>query len=232
MDRTVEEIIAESKRNEVGEFEKLQASVGEICDAWRGYIDISGEWKTAADEAFGIDFHESRRDLFTGRAASLSVLTTKILMRAGEMPKLLSSGAIESMVVNWRYMSEAKNIAMEIYLDIESSKGFLWLHHGMIDEAKAGGAGDDSEKFAELSNQILADAGFGDKKRHLTAVDRCQRVWHLRTFPQSFTKRERAYMAEAEKELIRVANGFAHPTLVTRERIKDTIHPVDVLGHH
>ena len=235
--RTVEEMIAESKKKESRELENLQASVGEICDAWRAYIDISGEWKTAADEAFKIDIQETRRDLFTARAVSLSILTNKILTRAGEMPKLLSSGAIDSMVVNWRYISETKTIAMMVDLDILGPAGFLWLHHGMIDQAKAGGAGDDSKEFAGQSKKLLSDAGFKydkdakdpwavgiDAKKHSNAVDRSQYVWNRRKFPTQFTKRDRSNLAEAEQELIRVANGFAHPTLVPRERIKDTIH--------
>ena len=109
----------------------MQASVGEICDAWRGYIDISGEWKTAADEALGIDFHESRIDLFTARAASLSVLTTKILTRAGEMPKLLSSGAIESMVVNT--VEQAKAVLQQFLASAPSR------HSGLLVRSRAWG---------------------------------------------------------------------------------------------
>ena len=237
MNRTVEDVIAESKRKAVRELKDLQVSVGEICDAWRAYIDISGEWKNAADKAFNIDLNESRRNLFTARAASLSVLTTRILTRAGEMPKLLSSGAIESMVVNWRYISETKNIAMMIDMDVLGPSGFLWLHHGMIDQAKANGAGGDSRKFAELSKELLAKAGFQydrnakdpwavglDEKKYSNAVDRNRYVWGRRNFPKEFTKRDRSFMAEAEQELIKVANGFTHPSLVPHERIKGTIH--------
>ncbi len=237
MEKTVDEMIAEFTQQESKELAELQASVGDVSDAWRAYIAISGEWKSAADKAFSIDFHESSRDLFTARAASLSILTNKILTRAREMPKLLSSGAVESMVVNWRYISETKNVAMMIDMDILGPSGFLWLHHGMVDQAKARGAGDDSRKFAEQSKQLLSDAGFKynkdnrdpwavglDDKKYSNAVARSDYVWGRRNFPERFTEQDRLYMANAEQELIRVANGFAHPTLVPRERIKDTIH--------
>ena len=235
--RTVEQIIATTKQKESKDLAKAQAVIGDICDAWRGFIEISTEWKIAFDKAFNVDINDTRENLFTARAVSLSVLTTRILARAREMPKLLSAGAIESMVVNWRYISETKIIAMMIDMDVFGPAGFLWLHRGMIDQAKVGGPGDDSRKFAKQSKQILEEAGFEydkdakdpwskgiDKGQYKDAVARSQYVWRLRKFPAQFTKGERSYLAEAEQQLIRVSNSFAQPSLVPQEKVKDSLH--------
>ena len=55
MYRTVEEIISTAKQQEVDDRAKMEDVVGDLCDALRGFIDVSVEWKTAVDKALNID---------------------------------------------------------------------------------------------------------------------------------------------------------------------------------
>ena len=173
--------------------------------------------------------------LFTARAVSLGILTNKILMAAWEVPKGLLSGAVASTMTNWRYITETKNIAMMIDMDIDGKKGFLWLHHKMIEHAGAE-AGDGTGVFADQAKQILEEAGFkykrADKepwakevngKKYGTSVERSGYVWHHRKFPPELSKSQRSNLAEAEQELLRLSNKFAHPTLASPEMIKDKV---------
>ena len=125
MHRTVEEVIAASKQKESKELAEMERVAGDFCDALRGFVDISIEWKMETDAAVGINFDDVRTDLFTARAVSLSVLTARALERARETPKALMAGALMSVVGVWRYVSETKNIAMAIDVDLEGPTGFL-----------------------------------------------------------------------------------------------------------
>ena len=239
MHKTIEEIIAESKQKESEELVKLEEAIGDFCDAYRCFIDVSGEWKTATDMSVNIKYDDARTDLFTARAVSLSVLTARILERAREMPKVLMSGALMSTVGVWRYISETKNIAMAIDLDLVGPTGFLWLNHGMIDQAKVEGAEEESPKFAEQAKQILAEAGLPydkeksdlwkkgvDGKKYVTAVDRSRYVWRMRKFPAEFGLEDRSSMAEAEQQMIRLSNSLVHPTMTPQDKIKGSLHPM------
>ena len=163
---------------------------------------------------------------------SLSLLTKKILDAAFEVPKTFLSGALTATLVNWRYMVEARNIAMMIDLDVVGPTGFLWLHHGMIEMAKIGAAEKDSKKFAEQAKEILASAGFEydprardpwsvgiDGKRYSNSIDRSKYIWQHRKFPSDFTEKERSYFAAAEHQMIRESGNLLHPTLTPRDVI-------------
>ena len=239
MHRTVEEAIAASKKKESKELAGMEAAAGDFCDALRGLVDISMEWKAATDAVVNINLDDARIDLFTARAVSLSVLTARILERAREMPKALMSGALMSTVSVWRYISETKNIAMAIDVDLEGPTGFLWLNHGMIDQAKVDGAGEESPKFAEQAKQILAEAKLPydrgkrdpwkegiDGKKYTTAVDRSQYVWRMRKFPARFGPEERSYLANAEQRMIKLANSLIHPTMTPQDKLKGSLHPM------
>lgn len=239
MHKTVEEIIAESRQKESEELARLEEAIGFFYDALRGFIDISVEWKIATDAVAHIDFDDVRTDLFTARAVSLSVLTARILERAREMPKALMSGGVMSAVGVWRYVSEAKNIAMAIDLDELGPTGFQWLNHSIIDQAKVDVAKENSARFAEQAKQILAEAGFPydkdnqapwnegiDEKKYKNAVARSGYVWKMRNFPPEVTKEDRAYLTEGEQEMIRLANSFAHPSLTPGEKLKDCLRPM------
>ena len=232
MYRTVEEIIASSKMKESDELADLQALSGDLCDALRGFINISAEWKKAADKAFNINYENARISPFTARAVSLSLLTTKILDAAFEVPKTFRSGALAATLVNWRYMVETRNVAMMVDLDVVGPTGFLWLHHRMIEMAKIGAAGKDSKKFAEQPKEILASAGFEcdprardpwsvgiDGKRYSNSVDRSKYIWQHRKFPSDFTEKDRFYFAAAEQQMIRESGNLLHPTLTPRDVI-------------
>ena len=236
MYRTVEEIISTAKQQEVDERAKMEDVAGDLCDALRGFIDVSVEWKTAVDRALNIDPGRAQRSLFVARAMSLSLLTTRILTTAYEIPRALMSGAFTSTVVNWRYVAEAKNIALMIDLDVVGPMGFLWVHYGMIEQAKVNGAGDDSRVFAHQAKQILADAGFQydgkardpwaiiDGKKYANSISRSEYVWRHRKFPPEASSRIRSELAAAEQRMIRASNMFAHPTVTPREILEDKLY--------
>ena len=232
MYRTVEEIISSSKNTEFDDLITLQAENGFLCDALRGFINISAEWKVAADKAFKIEFANSRISPFTARAVTLSLLTTKVLDAAFEVPKTFLSGALAATLVNWRYMVETRNVALMIDLDVLGATGFLWLHYGMIEMAKIGAAGKDSKKFIEEAKEILLAGGFVydskakdpwsvgiDGKKYSNSVDRSKYIWKHRQFPSDVTEKDRAYFAAAEQQMIRETGNLIHPTLTPREVI-------------
>ena len=232
MYRTIEEIIASSKDKESDEIAVLQAHNGDLCDALRGFIDISAEWKVAADKAFSIDFDNARMSPFTARALTLSLLTTKILDAAYEVPKTFLSGALAATLVNWRYMVETRNIALMIDLDVLGTTGFHWLHHGMIEMARVGAAGKDSRKFFEQAKEILFTGGFAydarakdpwsigiDGKKYSNSVDRSKYIWEQRKFPLEVTEKDRVYFAAAEQQMLRETGNLLHPSLTPREVI-------------
>ena len=236
MYRTVEEIMAAAKQEEIEELAKSEAAIGGVCDALRGFVDISTEWKRSVDEAFSITIDDVQSDLFTARAVSLSILTNKILMAAWEIPKTLLSGAVASTVTNWRYVTETKNIAMLIDMDLQGTKGFQWLHHKVIERAGIGTAEDGTSSFADQAKQFLEEAGFkydrndkdpwakeanGTKNRN--SVERSGHVWHHRKFPPQMSISQRSNLAEAEQELLKLANKFAHPTLISPDMIQEKV---------
>ena len=236
MYRSVEEIIAASKQEEIRELAKSEAAIGDVCDALRGLVDISIEWKRAADEAFSIKIDDVQSDLFAARAVSLGILTNKILMAAWELPKALLSGCVASIMFNWRYMTETRNIAMMIDMDIEGQTGFVWLHHKLIERAGVGSAEDGTGGFADQAKQILEEAGFKyDKndvdpwtretngRKNRNSVQQSGFVWRHRKFPSEMSSDLRSSLAENEQDLLRLANKFAHPTLVSPDMIQQKV---------
>ena len=236
MYRTIEEIMAAAKQEEIEERAKTEASVGGVCDALRGFVDISMEWKRAADEALKIKIEDVRDDPFTARAVSLSILTKNILLSAWEMPKALLSGAAISTAASWRYITETKNIAMLIDLDVDGTAGFQWLHHKVIEQDKGSRPGDDFWGFAEQAKEFLNNAGLGyqkderdpwsvgvEGKKYGNSVDRSGYVWNNRKFPPEVSEQFRSSMFQAEQSMIRIANGLAHPTLMPPEKLKNKV---------
>ena len=236
MYRTVEEIMAAAKQKEIAEFAKSEAAIGDVCDTLRGFVDISMEWKRAVDEAFNIKIDDVQSDWFTARAVSLSILTNKILMAAWELPKVLLSGAVASTMFNWRYITETKNIAMMIDMDIEGEKGFLWLHHKLIERAGVASVEDGTSSFADQAKQFLDEAGFkydkndadpwtkeANGRKNRNSVQQSGFVWHYRKFPSEMSNSQRSNLAEAEQELLRLANKFAHPTLASPDMIQQKV---------
>ena len=236
MYRSVAEIIAASKEEEIKESAKSEEAIGGVCDAFRGFIDISIEWKRAADEAFGIRIEDVQRDLFAARAVSLGILTNKILLAAWELPKALLSGCVGSTMFNWRYITETKNLAMMIDMDIEGTKGFLWLHHKIIERAGVESLEDGMSGFADQAKQILKEAGFkydkndtdpwtretnGRKSRN--SVQQSGFVWNHRKFPPEMLDSLRSSLAEDEQVLLKLANKFAHPTLVSPDMVQQKV---------
>ena len=216
----------------------MEDAIGDVCDALRGFIDISMEWKTQVDDVFNLDPSRARTSHFAARTISLSLLTNKILQAACEIPRVLMSGALTSTVIDWRCVVEAKNIALMIDLDVMGPMGFLWLHYGLIEQSKVGGAGEDSRLLADQAKRILRDAGFeydgrtrdpwakiGDK-RFSNSMERSEYVWRHRKFPSQVSAQMRIEMATAEQNMIRASNMFAHPTLAPQEVFRDKLRPM------
>ena len=121
---------------------------------------------------------------------------------------------------------------------VEGPMGFLWLHYGMIGQAKVDGAGDDSMRFAAQAKRILADAGhpYDSKARepwsqingqpYPNSIARSDYVWRNREFPPEASQPIRAELAAAEQRMIRASNMFSHPTLTPREILKGKLHPM------
>ena len=235
--RTPKEIIAFHKEKEAQELSQLESMIGDFCGALRGFIEISGEWKTAADEAFNINIENCRDDHFTARAVSLSLLTTKILTAARDVPRVLLSGAIAPALVTWRYVAESKNIAMLIDLDVDGTAGFLWLHHSTIEQAKVDPTLPESIAVARQARGFLEEVGSPysskvkepwaigiDGKTHSNSVDRSKYIWKYRKYPSDCSDELRCSLAEAEQKRIRASNALAHPTLTPRDIIEDIVH--------
>ena len=210
MYRSVEEIIAAARQSEIDDRAKMDEVAGDICDALRGFIDMSIEWKTEADKAFNIEPERAQKSKFVARAVSLSLLASKILTTAFEIPRSLMSGSLTSTVVNWRQVAEAKNIALMIDLDVVGPMGFLWLHYSMIEQAKVSLLGTESQRVAAQGKQILQKAGHEydsssrdpwaiiDGKRYRNSIARSEFVWHHRKFPPEASLQLRRQMADAE----------------------------------
>ena len=240
MYKSVEEIIAEAKQREADDRVDMEKSIGEVCDAIQGFINVSIKWKAEVDRVFRFEPSRERMSEFMARAMSLSVLTNRILETAQDIPRTLMAGALSSTVMSWRYVAETKNIALMIDLDVEGPMGFLWLHHGMIGQAKVDGAGDDSTRFAAQAKRILADAGYpyDSKARepwsqikgqpYPNSIVRSDYVWRNRKFPPEASRPMRAELAAAEQRMIRASNMFSHPTLTPREILKGKLHPMMV----
>ena len=236
MGKAVEEIIASAKLRAVDDRIKMEDTVGEFCDALLGFIDVSIQWKIEVDDVLNLDANWARVSPFAARAISLSLLTTKILDTAYEIPKSLMSGAFTSTVVNWRYVVETKNIALMIDLDIVGPMGFLWLNYNMIDQAKVRGAGKDSELIALQAKRILCEAGFGydgnskepwakiDERRYSNSISRSKYVWSHREFPPEVSEQLRTELAASEESMIRASNKLAHPTLASPRVFGDNLH--------
>lgn len=226
MNQNIDEIIAASKAKEAELRKSTEEILGPYCDALRGFIDSASEWKAAADQAFDLDLEQCRTDLFVARAVSLNILTNRALETAHEIARLLQAGAGTPAMVSWRALSEAKNTAMLIDLDVEGPAGFLWLHHGVIEQARMMEDDDAGESFADQAKQVLADAGLGydrsqrdpwakgvDGNLHANAVDRCMYVWRHRKYPPELDQDTRSKMEAAEVKMIRQSNALAHPTM-------------------
>ena len=109
----------------------------------------------------------------------------------------------------------------------------------MIDQAKVDGAGEESPKFAEQAKRILAEAELPynrekndpwkegiDGKKYTTAVDRSRYVWSMRKFPAELGVEDRSYLADAEQQMIRLANSLIHPTMTPQDKLKGSLHPM------
>ena len=171
MYRSVEEIIAAAKQREVDHRARMEDVAGNVCNALRGFINVSIEWKTEADRAFDIDPYKARKSPFVARALSLNVLTSRILTTAFEIPRLLMSDALISTAVNWRHITEAKNIALMIDLDVVGTMGFLWLHYNMIEQAKVSVPGSGSQRVEAQGKQTLEEMGFEYNSRSKDPLD-------------------------------------------------------------
>ena len=226
MNQNINRIIASSKAKEAELRETTEAVMGPYCDALRGFIDSASEWKTAADQAFDIDFEQCRTDPFIARVVSLNILTSRMLETAHDIARLLQVGAGTPAMVSWRALSEAKNTALLIDLNVEGPAGFIWLHHGMIEYSRMMEDDDAGVSFADQAKQVLADAGFDydrnqrdlwakgvDGILHTNAVDRCRYVWSYRKFPPEVDQETRSALEEAEVKMIRQSNALAHPTM-------------------
>ena len=226
MNQSINQIIASSRAKEAELREETEAVMGSYCDALRGFIDSAGEWKTAADQAFDIDFNQCRTDPFAARAVSLNILTNRALETAHDIARLLQVGACTPAMVSWRALSEAKNTALLIDLDAEGPAGFIWLHHAIIEQARMMEDDDPGASFADQAKQVLAEAGFEydrsqrnpwakgvDGNLHVNAVDRCRYVWSYRKFPPEVGQDTRSKLEDAEEKMIRQSNALAHPTM-------------------
>ena len=226
MDSTVEEIISAAKAEHTQQQREIEAIFGKCCDDLRGFIETARGWKNIADEAFSIDIEASSTHLFTARSLSLSILTSKILETALDIAGLLQTGMAIPAMVSWRIMSEAKNTALLIDLDIRGQAGFLWLHHGVIEQAKMMRNDQTTLNAIEQGKRILARAGFAydskkrdpwalgiDGKIHSNAVDRCRYVWTHRKFPLGVDQNTLSLLESAEIEMIKQSNAVAHATL-------------------
>ena len=227
--------MAAAKQREVDDHARMEDVAGNVFDALRGFINVSIEWKTEADRAFGIDPDRARKSPFVARALSLSVLTSGILKTAFEIPRSLMAGALTSTAVNWRHVTEAKNIALMIDLDVFGPMGFLWLNYNMIEQAKVSVPGSGSQRVAAQGKQILEEAGFEydsrsdpwaiiDGKRYANSIDRSEYVWRHRKFPPEASQQLRREMADAEQLLIRASNMMAHPTLLPQDILQDKLY--------
>ena len=249
MYRTVDEIIASSKGKEIQELAGIESLVGGFCDAMAAFIEIAAEWKTAFDAAVNIDVNTVRNDFFAARAVSLSLLATKALTAARDIPRCLLGGAMIPTIVTWRYVVEAKNIALLIDLDLDGKAGFLWLHYNAIEQAKVAPDFSEQKTFPDLAKRVLADAGFPydskandpwaigiDGNRHTNAIDRSKYIWKYRKFPLEVSDDMRSFLGEAEQKMIRASNALAHPTLTPLETMKGYIFPmmvttaIDIMG--
>ena len=105
MNQNINQIIASSRAKEAEIQEETEAVMGPYCDALRGFIDSAGEWKTAADQAFDIDFKQCRTDPFAARSVSLNILTNRVLETAHDIARLLKAGAGAPAMVSWRTLS-------------------------------------------------------------------------------------------------------------------------------
>ena len=228
--------MASAKQEEVDDRAKMEEVASGICDALRGFIDVSIEWKTEADKAFNIEPERARKSPFVARAFSLNVLTSRILTTAFEIPRSLMSGSLTSTVVNWRHATEAKNIALMIDLDVVGPMGFLWLHYNMIEQAKVSVPRTGSQRVAAQAKQILEEAGYeydsGSKdpwaiingKKYTNSIARSEYVWRHRKFPPEASQQLRRKMADAEQLLIRASNMMTHPTLLPQEILQDKLY--------
>ena len=202
MYRTVDQIISASKAQEAEMREVVEGSIGDFCDALRGFIDTAIEWKVAADKAFDIDIDRSTSDLSTARSVSLSILTNRTMETARDIARLLQTGATIPAMVSWRILSETKNIALLIDLDVSGTAGFLWLHYGVIEQAKMMGQDRAMLNAIARGKQLLLDAGFKydirkrdpwalgiDGKTHANAVERASTYGDTENFLQRWTKR-------------------------------------------
>ena len=249
MYRTLEEIIEHHKQVESQGFVDLKSALGDYCDALRGFLEIAGEWKTAADEAFNLNVADSRKDFFKARSLSLNVLTARTLSVARDVPRVLLSGASIPTVLTWRHVSEAKNIALLIDLDIAGKAGFLWLHYKAIEQAKVDPTSKESQSVKDLSKRVLTEAGLPydrkakdpwaigiDGKIKDNAIKRSEYIWEYRKFPPEVGEGKRSYLADAEQKMIRLSNAFAHPTLTPWDALNRNFHatmlstPLDVMA--
>ena len=225
MYKPVNEIIAESKIKEAELRKAARDSIGNCCDALRGFIDTAAEWKDAADRAFDLDIPKSREDPFIARALSLSILTNRTLEISNEIVRVVQAGSRRSALASWRALAEAKNNALLIDLDVSGTAGFLWQHYGVIENARIHKGDEAARRNAEISEKCLAEAGCKykhqqrehwakgvDGKPLTNAVARSRYVANNRKLPPQVDKRTIQMLAQKEQEMIREANFVVHPT--------------------
>lgn len=225
---SVEEIISDSKKElETGLRLVADSDLGKLCDAINGFVHTAVEWKKAANQAFGEElFDEVATNKFAARAASLSVLTNATIEIASDIVRSVQAGSSKSAFALWRALAEAKNNALLIDLDVSGTAGFLWLHYGVINGAKADPRNEDLKWAAEAAKNYLLTAGFRydgksrdpwakgiDGKTYGNALLRSEYIARYRKLPAEIPREHLEMLSAAEQEMIRMSNAVAHPIL-------------------
>ncbi len=238
MYKSIAEVIAESKEKDANNRAELEPLIGDYCNALRAFVDTALEWQGAADEAFALDLDQIVSDWLVTRVISLQLLTTKALETARDIAGLLQIGATTPALVSWRTLSETKNAASIISLDVSGKAGFLWFHYGFINRAKFLENDGTAREAVDIAKSILAEAGFKydsskrnswalglDGKTYSNAVDRCGYVWKNRPYPIEVDEEIRSFLETAEVDMIRQSNAVAHPTM-DRSALNYDPHPL------
>ena len=226
MSLSIAEIIAVSKEQETELRRVADSEWGVLGDAVRGFLHISRDWYVAVS----IPFSEAARDMATdksaARVASLSALTSRTIEVADDIVRVVQAGSAKSAFALWRTLTEAKNNARFINLDVSGEAGFLWLHHGVIEGPKSVPTNKELARAAEQAKKYLADDGFEYKsgKKDPWAkdingkpyTDAPSRSWYIarhRKLPPGIPRERYMEIAIAEQAMIRKSNAVVHPTL-------------------
>ena len=250
LDPAIEQILAASRTREDELREVAQVTIGDLCDAVRGFLDTASDWKTIAETELSLDLVLARTDWSVARAYSLSVLGGRILEIACDIPRLLLADARLPAMAIWRALVEAKNIAFLIDINSTGPTGLLWNHYGIIEHAKAYKNDSEAREAAEQSKRSLKELGFEYKSRarepwaigadggnYNNAVCRCRYVWANRSLPNHIDDELRARLASVEEQLIRRSNAVVHPSMLRHEIqiplglmiISSIVYPMEVI---